>query len=289
MPMMLIHYFPTGLLGPGADGADGLVHVGHGRQRDGLQHRLDLRHLPELHRAERHRPALSVDGPDRHGLRHRLSASAAAYVATQFNNIMDVLQLVFGFVNAPLFATFLLGHVLAAGDRARGVLRPALRHAGGGVHHGLTLPDRRDRAASRAASSRADDRRHAVDYRSEMAQNFWTAIWAFCVVLRGDHRHLPGHPAASGRRAAGLVYSLTPQARRRPPALVQAAGRAGHRRAGADRRPEHHLLVSRGDTPMNLDIRFPIGGLFAIIGVMLVIFGAVTTATTCTPARWAST
>ena len=34
---------------------------------------------------------------------------ATAYVAAQFNNIMDVLQLVFAFVNAPLLATFLLG------------------------------------------------------------------------------------------------------------------------------------------------------------------------------------
>src|SRR3954451_3311647 len=34
---------------------------------------------------------------------------ATAYLAAQFNNIMDFLQLVFGFVNAPLFATFLLG------------------------------------------------------------------------------------------------------------------------------------------------------------------------------------
>ncbi len=32
-----------------------------------------------------------------------------AYLARHFNNIMDFLQLVFGFVNAPLFATFLLG------------------------------------------------------------------------------------------------------------------------------------------------------------------------------------
>ena len=38
-----------------------------------------------------------------------LLSVAAAYVATRFNNIMDMLQLVFGFVNAPLFATFLLG------------------------------------------------------------------------------------------------------------------------------------------------------------------------------------
>src|SRR3982751_3275107 len=34
---------------------------------------------------------------------------AAAFVTTRFNNIMDMLQLVFAFVNAPLFATFLLG------------------------------------------------------------------------------------------------------------------------------------------------------------------------------------
>jgi len=34
---------------------------------------------------------------------------AAAYVAQFYKNIMDLLQLVFGVVNAPLFATFLLG------------------------------------------------------------------------------------------------------------------------------------------------------------------------------------
>ncbi len=38
-----------------------------------------------------------------------LISVATAYLATQFNNIMDLLQLVFGFINAPLFATFLLG------------------------------------------------------------------------------------------------------------------------------------------------------------------------------------
>jgi SSS family solute:Na+ symporter len=55
--------------------------------------------------------------PDRHYLRMGhiitvvgiLISVACAYAATRFNNIMDMLQLVFGFVNAPLFATFLLG------------------------------------------------------------------------------------------------------------------------------------------------------------------------------------
>lgn len=38
-----------------------------------------------------------------------LISVGTAYVARGFNSIMDLLQLVFGFVNAPLFATFFLG------------------------------------------------------------------------------------------------------------------------------------------------------------------------------------
>lgn len=38
-----------------------------------------------------------------------LISVATAYVARSFNSIMDLLQLVFSFVNAPLFATFFLG------------------------------------------------------------------------------------------------------------------------------------------------------------------------------------
>ena len=38
-----------------------------------------------------------------------LISIATAYIAKSFNNINDFLQLVFGFVNGPLFATFLLG------------------------------------------------------------------------------------------------------------------------------------------------------------------------------------
>src|SRR5262249_54073384 len=38
-----------------------------------------------------------------------LASMATAYAAMRFNNINDMLQLVFSFVNAPLFGTFLLG------------------------------------------------------------------------------------------------------------------------------------------------------------------------------------
>lgn len=60
---------------------------------------------------------IKKDAPDSHYLTvGRLTtifgtilSIGAAYLATQYNNMMDLLQLVFAFVNAPLFGTFLLG------------------------------------------------------------------------------------------------------------------------------------------------------------------------------------
>ena len=70
IPVMLAKYCPAGLAGYRHHGADGLVHVGHGRQRHGVQHGVDLRSIPELHSARATRPALPADGPRHHGGRH---------------------------------------------------------------------------------------------------------------------------------------------------------------------------------------------------------------------------
>jgi solute:Na+ symporter, SSS family len=99
---------------------------------------------------------------------------ATAYMATKFNNIMDFLQLVFGFVNAPLFATFLLGMFWkrATGNAAfTGLL------AGTGaatVTHGLTLAENKGGWITVAHT-----------FPSTMAQNFWIAIfaWTTCLVV----------------------------------------------------------------------------------------------------------
>src|SRR6185436_8239785 len=108
-----------------------------------------------------------------------LLSVAAAFVATRFNNIMDMLQLVFAFVNAPLFATFLLGMFWkrATGHGAfAGLLSGTLAAA---VHHGLTLP--------LGAVSGIKGGWFGVThiYSSEMAQNLWTAIfaWTACFVI----------------------------------------------------------------------------------------------------------
>src|SRR5258706_16392 len=128
---------------------------------------------------------------------------AAAYVATRFNNIMDMLQLVFAFVNAPLFATFLLGMFWkrATGHGAFLGLLSGITAAA--LHHGLTLP------AGGLAGVKGGWFGATHIYPSEMAQNFWTAIfaWTSCFVVtivvslvtkRRDEKEL-----------AGLVYSLT--------------------------------------------------------------------------------
>ena len=70
IPVMLAHYFPTGLLGHRLHRAHGLLHVRHGRECHRLQHRLDLRYLPELHRQKRIGQTLPLDGPLRHRRRH---------------------------------------------------------------------------------------------------------------------------------------------------------------------------------------------------------------------------
>ncbi len=53
---------------------------------------------------------------------------ACAYFAKQYNNAMDIIQLVFGFVNAPVFATFLLGMFWKRTTSIGAFLRLARRH-----------------------------------------------------------------------------------------------------------------------------------------------------------------
>lgn len=130
-------------------------------------------------------------------------ALGAAYVAGAFNNIMDLLQLVFAFVNAPLFATFALGMFWrrSTGHGAFwGLLAGTLAAA---VHHGLTLP------AGTHVGVKGGYLGVVHTYPSELAQTFWTAIvaWVTCflVTILVSLATAP-RPAEELR---GLVYSLT--------------------------------------------------------------------------------
>src|ERR1700681_4708643 len=128
----------------------------------------------------------------------------AAYAATRFNNILDMLQLVFAFVNAPLFATFLLGMFWkrATGHGAFSGLISGT--AAAALHHGLTL------SAGAVPGIKGGWLGSVLHvYPSEMAQNFWTAIWAWTACFSVTIVVSLLTRARPENELVGLVYSLT--------------------------------------------------------------------------------
>jgi len=129
----------------------------------------------------------------------------AAYAVTSFNNIMDALQLVFALVNAPLFATFLLG-MFSKRTTGHGAFTGLVAGTAGAlVHHGLTLP------LGDAAGIHGGWITVLHQYPSDMAQNFWTAIFAFTINLVVTVVVSRMSAPRPEQELAGLVYSLTPK------------------------------------------------------------------------------
>lgn len=203
IPNMLMHYFPTGMLGLGltallASFMSGMagnitafntvwtfdIYQAHIKPEASDKHYLWMGHFATFFGT-----AISI---------------AAAYVAMSFNNIMDLLQLVFAFVNAPLLATFLLGMFWKRAS-ANGAFYGLLSGFGAAIlHHGLTLP----KGGSVGVKGGWI---HVVEvYRTEMAQNFWAAIyaWTACFVVT-IVVSLVTKPHKD-EELVGLVYSLTP-------------------------------------------------------------------------------
>jgi SSS family solute:Na+ symporter len=204
IPNMLLHYFPTGLLGLGitallASFMSGMagnvtafntvwtydIYQSYINKRASDAHYLWMGRMATVFGV-----ALSI---------------AAAYATTRFNNIMDFLQLVFAFVNAPLFATFLLGMFWkrATGHGAfAGLLSGTVAAA---LHHGLALP------VGASVGIKGGWLAVVHSYPSEMAQNFWTAIWAWSVCFAVTILVSTVTAARQEGELVGLVYSLTEQ------------------------------------------------------------------------------
>jgi solute:Na+ symporter, SSS family len=201
-PMLLVNLFPTGMLGLGltallASFMSGMagnvtafntvwtydIYQSHIRKGASDNHYLQMGRIA------------TVGGI--------LLSIAAAYLASAFNNIMDLLQLVFAFVNAPLFATFALGMFWrrATGHGAfAGLLSGTVAAA---LHHGLTLP------AGARPGIKGGFLGLLHTYPSELAQTFWTAIvaWTTCFVVTLIVS-MATRPRPDGE-LRGLVYSLT--------------------------------------------------------------------------------
>jgi SSS family solute:Na+ symporter len=129
-----------------------------------------------------------------------------AYLASRFNNIMDMLQLVFGFVNAPLFATFLLGMFWrrATGHGAFWGLLGGM--AGAASFHGLAL------AEGNVPGIKGGWITPHLHFHNDMGQNFYMALaaWTTCFVLTIVISLATGQNKTD-EELKGLVYSLTPK------------------------------------------------------------------------------
>ncbi len=133
-----------------------------------------------------------------------------AYVAKNVNNIMDFLQLVFGFVNAPVFATFLLGMFWkrATGHGAFfGLLAGTICAM---IFHGISAPVPLDKIGDGIPWVQGAWLGAKFGFTSSMAQNFWLAIvaWTFCFVIT-IAISLATKRTKTDAELVGLVYSLT--------------------------------------------------------------------------------
>jgi SSS family solute:Na+ symporter len=202
IPNMLLHYFPTGILGLGLTALLASFMSGMAG---------NVTAFNTVWTYDIYQSYINPKATDEHYLRIGRLATvfgialsiAAAYMANRFNNIMDMLQLVFAFVNAPLFATFLLGMFWkrTTGHGAfSGLLAGTLTAA---MHHALTLPA----GAIPGVKGGWWAIRHT--YPSEMAQNFWTAIfaWTACFIVTIAVSLFTRPPEEA--KLKGLVYSLT--------------------------------------------------------------------------------
>ena len=202
IPNMLMHYFPTGILGLGLTALLASFMSGMA----GNVTAFNTVWTYDIYQSYIHK-----DASDEHYLWMGRMATvfgilisiAAAYAATRFNNIMDFLQLVFAFVNAPLFATFLLGMFWKRTTGHAAFSGLLLGTTAAALHHGLTLPE------GSVPGIKGGWIANIHTYPSQMAQNFWTAIWAWviCFVIT-ILISLITSPRKE-EELKGLVYSLT--------------------------------------------------------------------------------
>jgi SSS family solute:Na+ symporter len=205
IPAMLMHYFPTGILGLGLTALLASFMSGMAG---------NVTAFNTVWTYDIYQSYIKRDGSDQHYLWMGRMATVfgivvsvlAAYIVRQNNNIMDTLQLVFAFVNAPLFATFLLGMFWKRATGHGAFFGLVAGTAAAALHHGFTLPAG---AVPGFKGGWFGVENVQYTYPSEMAQNFWTAIiaWTTCFVVTIVISYMT--KPREDRELVGLVYSLT--------------------------------------------------------------------------------
>ncbi len=197
LPSMIAHYYPSGLLGVGITALMASFMSGMAG---------NVTAFNAVFTYDIYQPYFVKKRSDEHYLMVGkvitvvgiLISIATAYVAKGFNNINDFLQLVFGFVNGPLFATFLLGMFWKRTTGHGAFVGLLAGTAAAALTHGLSV-----------AEGKGGWIAHIFDIRSGMGQAFivagisWIVNFTTTIIVS-----LFTKPKRE-EELKGLVYSLT--------------------------------------------------------------------------------
>ncbi len=201
LPSLIAHYYPSGLLGVGITALLASFMSGMAG---------NVTAFNTVFTFDIYQAYIKKDGTDKHYLMVGklaavfgiLASIGTAYITAGFNNLNDFLQLVFSFVNAPLFATFALGMFWkrTTGHGAFwGLLGGTVLAA---IFHGITLAEG-DKGGWLGGP--------VLEFQSAMGQAFAvaTVAWVACFIITIIVSLLT--KPKEEKELVGLVYSLTPK------------------------------------------------------------------------------
>ncbi len=198
LPALISHYYPSGLLGVGVTALLASFMSGMAGNVTAFNTVLTF----DIYQAH-----FNKNASDKHYLMVGkvatvvgiIASIGTAYLASGFNNINDFLQLVFSFVNAPLFATFFLGMFWKRTTGHGAFWGLLLGTLGAAIFHGITL----------AEGKGAWLIKPVYEFRSGMGQAFAvaTVAWVVCFIMT-IIISLFTKPKEE-KELVGLVYSLT--------------------------------------------------------------------------------
>ena len=273
-------FLPNGVLGIARDRPAGGVHGRHGGQRE-------RRSTPSSPTTSGE-PYSARAESDAYYLRFGRIATVAgivvgigtALIASGYTNIMDYIQLLFSFFNAPLFATFIIGMFWKRMTPWAGFWGLIAGTVG-------------------AAATYYLNKGGVIDLGSDQASAFWGACVAFVAdaIVSVGVSLLPSPSPVEELHGLVMAWPTRRSSISKEDAGVVSAshGVLGDRRAGPDRAPQLALHLGdlrwptdpadppqrrgrdrrapRGARANLFDIRRLIGGLFVIYGVILTVLG----------------
>jgi SSS family solute:Na+ symporter len=198
LPALISHYYPSGLLGVGVTALLASFMSGMAGNVTAFNTVLTF----DIYQAH-----FNKNASDKHYLMVGkvatvvgiIASIGTAYLASGFNNINDFLQLVFSFVNAPLFATFFLGMFWKRTTGHGAFWGLLIGTFAAAVFHGITL----------AEGKGAWLMDPIYEFRSGMGHAFAvaTVAWVVCFIMT-IVISLFTKPKEE-KELVGLVYSLT--------------------------------------------------------------------------------